>query len=56
MVYIHKITAFPAMKENEILPSPTTRMDLDGMMPSEGKSDREKQTPHDLTYTRNLKK
>ena len=44
-----------AIKKKEILPFVTTWMDLEGIMLSEVKSDRERQIPHGLMYVWNLK-
>ena len=44
-----------AIKKNEILPSATTWMDLEGIMLSEI-SQRQTNTVYDLTHTQNLKK
>ena len=45
-----------AIKKNEILPYATTWMDLEGIMLSEKKLDRERQILYNFTYMWNLKK
>jgi len=44
-----------AIKRNEILPFPTTWMDLQGIMLSEISKIEEKQIPYDFTYMWDLK-
>ena len=45
---------FLAMKKNKIFPFATAWMDLEGIMLSEIKSDRERQMTYDFTYMWNL--
>ena len=46
---------YSAIKKNEIMPSAATRMDLEIIILSEVKSDRERQMSYDITYIWNLK-
>ena len=48
-------SALKKKKKKAILPFSTTRMDLEGIMLSEMKSDRERQILHDFSARRNLK-
>ena len=46
---------YSAIKINEIMPLSATWMDLEIIILSEVKSDRERQIPYDITYLWNLK-
>lgn len=52
MWYIQKTEYYSAIQRNETMPSATTCADLENKC---SKSDRERQTPYDTTYPRNLK-
>ena len=57
MVYIiYAMEYYSAIKKNEIMPSATTWMDLERIILSKVKSDRERQILYDITYMWNLKK
>ena len=47
MIYME----YSAIKRNEILPFATTWMDLEGIVPSEISSDRERQILYGITYS-----
>ena len=49
------MNCYSAIKKNEMLPFATTWMDVEGIMLSEVKSDRERQILYDITYMWNLK-
>ena len=53
--YKHNGILFSSEK-NELLPFGTTQMELEGILLSEKKSDRERQIPYDFTFLWNLKK
>ena len=46
---------YSVIKKNEILPFAATRMNLENIILSEVKSDRERQILYDITYMWNLK-
>jgi len=52
---IYTMECYSAIKRNEILPFPTTWMDLQGIMLSEISKIEEKQIPYDFTYMWDLK-
>ena len=52
-VYIHTMEYYSAIK-NEIRPFAATWVDLEIIILSEVKSERERQIPHDITYIWNL--
>ena len=54
--YMHMIEYYLAIKKNGTLPLAVTWMDLEGIMLSEVKSDREGQILYDVTYTWTVKK
>ena len=57
VVYIiYAMEYYSAIKKNEIMPSATTWMDLERIILSKVKSDRERQILYDITYMWNLKK
>ena len=45
---------YSAIKKNEIMPFAATWMDLEMIILSDVKSERERQTPYDITYLWNL--
>ena len=53
--HTHTLEYYSAIKKNEILPFATTWMDMEGIMLSENKSDRERQVQYDFTFMCNLK-
>ena len=55
MLYIYIMEYYSAIKKNEIMPFAATWMDLEIIIPSEVKSERERQIPYDITYMWNLK-
>ena len=55
MVHIYTMEYYSAIKKNEIMPSAATWMELEIIILSEVKSERERQIPHDITYMCNLK-
>ena len=54
MVYIYTTEYHSAMKKNEIMPFAATWMELETLILSERKSERETQIPYDITYIWNL--
>ena len=52
---IYTMEYYSATKKNEIMPFAATRMDLEIVILSEVRSDRERQTLYDITYMWNLK-
>ena len=52
-IYIHKIKYYSSITKNEIMPFAATWIDLEIIILSEVKSER--QIPHDITYIWNLK-
>ena len=56
VVHIYTMEYYSAIKKNEILPFAATWMDLEDIMLSEVKSDRERQILQDITHMCNLKK
>ena len=56
MCYIHIYNGIVAIKKNEIMPFAATWMDLEMIILSEVKSERERQIPYDITYMWNLQK
>ena len=56
MWYICTMAYYSAIKRNEIMPFAATWMDLEIVILSEVKSDRERQIPYDIAYMWNLKK
>ena len=56
MWYIYTMAYYSAIKRNEIMPFAATWMDLEIVILSEVKSDRERQIPYDIAYMWNLKK
>ena len=54
--YVYMIEYYLAIRKNGTLPLAVTWMDLEGIMLSEVKSDRERQILYDVTYTWTLKK
>ena len=55
-MYKYTMEYYSAIKKNEILPFAATWMDLEDIMLSEVKSDRERQILQDITHMCNLKK
>ena len=55
MWYIYTMEYYPAIKKNEIMPFAATWMDLEIVILSEVKSDRERELSYDIPYMRNLK-
>ena len=55
MWYIYTIEYYSAIKKNEIMPFEATWIDLEIVILSEVKSERERQIPYDITYMSNLK-
>ena len=55
MCYIYTMEYYSAIKKNEIMPFAATRIDLEIIILSEVKSERERQIPYDITVTWNLK-
>ena len=53
MVYIHN-GIYLAIKKNEMMPFSATWMELETLILSEVKSERERQIPYDITYIWNL--
>ena len=56
MRYIYTMEYYSAIKKNKIMPFAATWMDLEIVILSEVKSDRERQIPYDITYMWTLKK
>ena len=56
MWYIYTREYYSAIKKNEIMPFAATWMELEIIMLSKVKSDRERQISYDITYMWNLKK
>ena len=56
MWYIYTREYYSAIKKNEIMPFAATWMDLEIVILSEVKSDRERQVSYDITYMWNLQK
>ena len=56
MWYIYTVEYYSAIKRNEIMPFAAIWMDLEIIILSEVKSDRERKIPYDITYMWNLKK
>ena len=56
MWYIYTVEYYSAIKKNEIMPFAATWMDLEIIILSEVKSDRERQLSYDITYMWDLKK
>ena len=54
--YIYAMEYYSAINKNETMPFVATCMDLEIVILSEVKSDREGQTSYDITYMWNLKK
>ena len=55
MWYIYAVVYYSAIKKNEMMPFSATRMQLEIIILSEVKSERERQIPYDTTYMWNLK-
>ena len=55
MWYIYTIEYYSAIKKNEIMPFEATWIDLEIVILSEVKSERERKIPYDITYMSNLK-
>ena len=55
MWYIYTMEYYSAIKKNKIMPFAGTWMDLEIIMLSEVKSDRERQISYDIAYMWNLK-
>ena len=53
--YIHTMEYYSPIKRNEIMPFAATWMDLEIIILSKVKSERERQIPHYITYMWNLK-
>ena len=53
--HTHTMVYYSDIKKNEIMPFAATWTDLEIIILSEVKSEREKQIPHDITYMWNLK-
>ena len=45
---------YSAIEKNKVMPFAATWMELETLIPSEVKSQRERQIPYDVTYTWNL--
>ena len=56
MWYMYTMEYYLAIKSNEIIPFAATWMDLEVVILSEVKSDRERQISYDIAYMWNLKK
>jgi len=54
MWYIYTMEYYSAIKENEIMAFAATWMELETLILSEVKSERERQIPYDVTYIWNL--
>ena len=54
-MYIYTTEYYSALKKNETMPFAATWMDLEIIIPSEVKSERDRQIPYDITYMWNLK-
>ena len=52
MWYVYTMKCYSTIKKNEIRPFPATWMDVEIIIQ---RSDRERQTPYDITYMWNLK-
>ena len=55
MWHIYTVEYYSAIKKNEIMPFAATRMDLEIIILSEVKLERERKIPYDITYMWNLK-
>ena len=55
-VYTYTIEYYSAIKKNEITPFAATWMDLEMIILSEAKSDREEEISYDILYMLNLKR
>ena len=55
MLYIYTMEYYSAIKRNKIMPSAATWMQLEMIILSEVKSERERQIPYDITYMWDLK-
>ena len=55
MWYIYTMEYYLAITKNKVMPFAATRMQLEMIILSEVKSERERQIPYDITYTWNLK-
>ena len=55
-VYTYTIEYYSAIKKNEIMPFAATWMDLEMIILSEAKSDREEEISYDTLYMLNLKR
>ena len=55
MWYIYTMEYYSAMKENEIMPSAATWIQLETLILGEVKLERERKIPYDITYMWNLK-
>ena len=55
MRYIYTMEYYSAIKKNKIMPFAATQMQLEIIILSEVKSERERQIPYDITYMWNLK-
>ena len=56
VVYIYTMEYYSAIKKNEIMTFAATWVDLEIIILSEVKSDRERQLSYDITYMLDLKK
>ena len=54
MWYIYTMEYYSAIKKKEIMPFAATWMELETLILSEVKSERERQIPYDITYIWNL--
>ena len=54
-VYIYTMEYYSAIKKNEIMPFAAMGINLEIIILSEVKSERERQIPYDITYMRKLK-
>ena len=54
MWYIYRMEHYSAIKKNNIMPFAATWMELETLILSEVKSERERQIPYDITYIWNL--
>ena len=54
MWYIYTMEYYLAIKKNKIMPFAATWMELESLILSEVKSERERQIPYDITYIWNL--
>ena len=50
MWYIYTMEYYSAIKKNELMPFIATQMEIETLILSEIKSERQRQTPYDITY------